>query len=329
MALGVARLDSVGDGEAERSQMVGDDPEGDIILFLIGDGNHRAVARGLRKCGAVLASAESADGREDRAKEIGLVVGDHHVAELLEPIRALHDRADALESHAGIDMAGGKGNKGAVGIRIELDEDEIPDLDALGASLVHKGTLGITVRGQVDVELRAGTAGAGLAHHPEIILPVAGDDMDRGIESLGAEQLRPKRVRLRVEGGWIPLCGAVDRGIESLGGEFPPLDKKFPSPVNRLLLEVVAEGPVPEHLEEGVVVGVQPHILEIVVLPTGPDALLRVGDASRGVGAGRGAEEDRHELVHSRVGEEQVGGIRQQAGGRDDGVFLASEQIEE
>ena len=49
-----------------------------------------------------------------------------------------------------------------------------------------------------------------------------------------------------------------------------------------LALEVVAEGPVAEHLEEGVVVGVAPHLLEVVVLARDADALLGVGGARVG-----------------------------------------------
>ena len=306
VAFGIAGLDAVGDGEAEGAQVVGDDAEGDIILFLIRDGNHRAATGGLRKGRAVLAAADGPDRLEDGAEEIGLVVGDHHVAEFLESIRSLHHRADALESHPGVDMAGGEGDEGTVGIRVKLDEDKVPDLDALGAPLVDEGALRVPVRGQVDVEFGAGAAGASLAHHPEIVLPVAGDDMDRGIESLRAEELRPERVGLGVEGGGIPLRGAVDSRVKAFGGKFPLLDKEFPSPADRLFLEVISEGPVAQHLEEGVVVGIQSHILEVVVLAARADALLRVGGAGRSVGAGGRAEEDRHELVHPGIGEEEV-----------------------
>ena len=45
---------------------------------------------------------------------------------------------------------------------------------------------------------------------------------------------------------------------------------------DRFLLEVVAEAPVAEHLEEGVVVGVLADVVEVVVLAAGADALLRV-----------------------------------------------------
>ena len=86
-------------------------------------------------------------------------------------------------------MAGGEGNEAAVGIGVELDENKVPDLDALGAAFVDKRTLGVACRGQVDVQLGAGTTGARLTHHPKVVLTVAGDYMDRGIESLGAEEL--------------------------------------------------------------------------------------------------------------------------------------------
>ena len=44
------------------------------------------------------------------------------------------------------------------------------------------------------------------------------------------------------------------------------------------LLEVIAEAPVAEHLEERVVVGVFAHIVEVVVFAAGADALLGVRD---------------------------------------------------
>ena len=57
----------------------------------------------------------------------------------------------------------------------------------------------------------------------------------------------------------------------------PDFREQFPRPGDRFLLEVVAEGPVAEHLEEGVVVGVLADVVEVVVLAAGADALLRVG----------------------------------------------------
>jgi hypothetical protein len=45
------------------------------------------------------------------------------------------------------------------------------------------------------------------------------------------------------------------------------------------LLEVIAEAPVAEHLEHRVVVRVDAHFLQVVVLPRNTQALLRIGDA--------------------------------------------------
>jgi hypothetical protein len=44
--------------------------------------------------------------------------------------------------------------------------------------------LGLVVGGkQVEMNFRARAAGAGVAHHPEVILLVAVDDVDGGIEA--------------------------------------------------------------------------------------------------------------------------------------------------
>jgi hypothetical protein len=47
-------------------------------------------------------------------------------------------------------------------------------------------------------------------------------------------------------------------------------------------LKVVAEAPVAEHLEERVMAAAAADVVEVVVLPAGADAFLRVGDARHG-----------------------------------------------
>jgi hypothetical protein len=49
---------------------------------------------------------------------------------------------------------------------------------------------------------------------------------------------------------------------------------ELPREANGVALEVVAEGEVAEHLEEGVMPGGVPHLLEVVVLAAGAHALL-------------------------------------------------------
>lgn len=64
-------------------------------------------------------------------------------------------------------------------------------------------------------------------------------------------------------------------------------------------LEIIPKGPGAQHLEEGVVVDILPHVVQVVVLAPSSDALLSVGGSAqlservRGVD---GVEEDGFEL---------------------------------
>jgi hypothetical protein len=75
-------VDAVGDGKAERADMIGDDAEGHVYLLLLGV----AGAAGLGQRGAVLLRrAVRSVFRcvlEDRAKDVGLVVRDLGVLEI-------------------------------------------------------------------------------------------------------------------------------------------------------------------------------------------------------------------------------------------------------
>ena len=272
VAVGVPRLDAVGDGERESADVVGDDAEGDIGFFLLGVAGRAAGGKG----GAVGAAAEFFEFVEDRTEDVGLVIRDAGVGEIAEVFCALDDRGDALEAHAGIDMARGERAERAVGIRVELDEDEVPDFDAVGGAFVDERATGVAGGGQVDMEFGARAAGAGFAHHPEVVLLVAVDDVDGGIESGGAEFFGPEIPGLLVARGGIPWFGVVDCRVEAGGGKFPAVDDEFPRPVDRFFFEIVAERPVPEHFEKGVVVGIEADIIEVVVLAAGADAFLGV-----------------------------------------------------
>ena len=72
-----------------------------------------------------------------------------------------------------------------------------------------------------------------------------------------------------------------------------------------LLLEIIAEGKIAEHFEEGVVAIGEADIFEVVVLAAGANAFLAGGGAV--VVALLEAEEDVLELVHAGVGEKQSG----------------------
>ena len=318
--------------------MIADDAEGDVHFLLLGGGDDLPGGVRLRERAVVLVAAHFLQFVEDRAEDVGLVVGDFSVGEVSEALRALDDRGEALEAHAGIDVLRGQRGEGAVGVGVELDEDVVPDLDALGAALVDEPPFGVARGGEVDVDLRARTARAGLAHHPEIVLFVAVHDVDRGIEPDAAELLRPQLPRLLIALARIARIGLVDGGVNAVRREMEALDDQLPRPPDGFLFEVVAEAPVPEHLEEGVVIRVEPDVIEVVVFAAGADALLGVGGA--GVGAGDGAapgahvgaalaEEDGHELVHAGVGEQQIRRVGHERRRRHDGVLFLAEEIEE
>ena len=212
-------------------------------------------------------------------------------------------------------MAGGEGRERAVQVGIELDEDEIPNLDAVGGAFVDERAARVACGREIDMQLRAGAAGAGFAHHPEVVLLVAVYNMDGWIKSGRAEFLGPDFPCLFVARGGVAGLGMVDRGVEAGGREFPTADDEFPRPVDRFLFEIISERPVAEHLEHGVVVGIEADIIEVVVFSAGANAFLRVGGAE--VGAWQRArplgdirrllaEEKGDELVHAGVREKQV-----------------------
>ena len=91
------------------------------------------------------------------------------------------------------------------------------------------------------------------------------------------------------------------------------LGEQLPGEQDRALLEIIAEGEIAEHLEEGVVAGGVADIVEVVVLAAGAHAFLRRGRAQgcRLLGAGEHVLE-RH---HAGIGEHQ---------GRDRGAARAA-----
>jgi hypothetical protein len=126
-------------------------------------------------------------------------------------------------------MLRGQRDEGAVGVGVVLNEDVVPDLDAARVAAVDElgsGALAVFVEvrgagGEVDVDLGAGAAGAGVAHHPEVVLLVAVDDVDVGIEADAAEFLGPDVPGFLVAVGGVASVWLVDGGEDAGRGEFP------------------------------------------------------------------------------------------------------------
>ena len=160
------------------------------------------------------------------------------------------------------------------------------------------GHFGLLLRGtRVEVYLRAGAAGACIAHFPEIVVLVAVDDM------VGRDMLGPIRRSLIIT-FQVLFLGTLEYGDVQVGRvEVQYVYKIFPRIVYGSLLEVVAEAPVAEHLEHGVVVGVVPHLLKVVVLAAHAEAFLCVRAAPW---LRRPCPEDNvFPLIHTGVSEHQ------------------------
>ena len=267
---------------------------------------------------------------KNRAENVGLVIGNFRVGEVGQVLRALNDAGDALKAHAGVHVPGGQRRERAVRVRVELNENEIPDFDAARVALVHQIAFGVAFWREINVQFRARTARAGSAHHPEIVLLAAVDDVDFRVEADDAEFFSPAIPSFLVKFAGIVLgfVRRINRRVKPRRRKFPFLDDQFPRPFDGLLFEIIAEAPVAEHLEKRVVIGVEADVFEVVVLAAGADALLGVGGAARRVRTFCLAEKNRDELVHAGVREQEVRRIGHEARRRHDGVLLRFEEIE-
>ena len=138
------------------------------------------------------------------------------------------------------------------------------------------------------------------------------------------------------------MVGEITQTIHARRIETVHLGEQFPRKVDSALLEVVAEGPVAEHLEEGVVVDVLADIVQISVLASSTNALLRVagslqlGKRTGGVDLGvRGdcecnlSQEDGLVLVHSGIRKEKHRIVEgNNGGGFDKGVSVVLEKLD-
>ena len=162
--------------------------------------------------------------------------------------------------------------------------------------------------------LRAIAAGPGRAHRPEIAFMA--DDAVVG----KAGDLLPQLTRL--------IVGVIDRDQQPVLGQADHLGDEIPGEGDGFFLEIIAEGEIAQHLEEGVVAGGVADIVEVVMLAAGAHAFLHRGGAA--IGPLFRAREQVLELHHARIGEQQGGVVaRHQRRGRHHGVAALGEEIQE
>src|SRR5699024_5772826 len=150
---------------------------------------------------------------------------------------------------------------------------EVPDLDV--AVLVgDRSAVDSVVGSAVVVDLRAVAAGAGLAGVPEVVLAVTQLDpmpWDRGLCQPQIDRLGIVLVHSRPQ----------QFGVEAEPAFGDRVGQQPPGEADGLAFEVVAEGEVAIHLEEGAVTRGLAALFDI----GGTNALLDTGGALNGAGS--------------------------------------------
>ncbi len=250
----------------------------------------------------------------------------------------LHHGRDALEPRARVHARLRQRLEHPVRLPIVLHEHQVPDLEeaarlcALDERVLrefralHIGPFArralretpiLRDACEIHIDLAARPARTCIRHLPEIV--ALAETVDARVGKLG--DLLPELPRF--------IVLVVDRHPEEILVDAEILRDEFPRELDRVALEVVAEGEIAEHLEERVVARGVPHLLEIVVLAAGAHAFLRRG---RALAERRRllAEEDPLERHHSGIREEQrwiVGGHERARRPRNVAVLL--EEIQE
>ena len=178
----------------------------------------------------------------------------------------LQNGRNPLETHAGVDGRTGKRRHLAGLVAVELHENQVPDFDEASAAvereiLMLAAFLG-RLRAVVEMDFRARSAGAGVAHLPEVVLLI-----------------KAENAGLRNASHFLPqVLGVVvfteDREVELVFGQAELDREQLPSEGDGVALKVVAEREVPEHFKERVVAAGVADVFQIVMLAAGADALL-------------------------------------------------------
>ena len=166
----------------------------------------------------------------------------------------------------------------------------------------------------VDIDFRTGTAGAAIAHGPEIILFTHPDDA----LFWQACYFLPDGMRF--------IIVAEYRHPKLVCRQFQFAGYKFPGPGNGLTLEIIPEGKIPEHFKKCMMPRCAAHVFQIIVLSRNPQAFL--AGCGPGVGSFLFAKKKLFELDHACIGKKQAGVIwRNYRSGSYNLVFVTKEKF--
>ena len=240
---------AVADHKGGRADVVGDDPQGDVLLPglpVVGPGDLRHL------------------------------VGDvHDGVHIEEGVHVLAHHRQALQAHAGVDVLLLELGVVALAVVVKLGEYHVPDLDISVALAAHRTArlAAAVLLPPVVIDFRTGAAGAG-AVLPEVVLLAELEDAPGG----DADLLVPDPEGLIVGGGG--LVAGENGGVQPVRVQPHPLGggQELPGPVDGVLFEVVAKGEVAQHLEIGAVAGGMADVVDVA----GADALLAGGHPMAG-----------------------------------------------
>ena len=272
-----------------------------VILVALVLGGLRAV---------VLLAGQLRRSVQNRADLVGLV----------EVLNTLQQHCQALNTQAGIDVLLRQITQNLEVVLTDalatlvLHEHEVPNLNV--TVVVSRRAAFLTVGGATVVEdLRVGACRAGLTGGPVVFLHA------HTLNTLGGETngLSPNLERLFVTlvNGDPQTLGIQAKTTLILRGS-----QQLVSERNRLLLEVITEGEVTSHLEEGTVTRSLTNLFNI----QGADALLHAGRA--GERRGLTAQEVGNERNHTGDGEHGAGLVRNQRCRRHHSMAAGSEEID-
>ena len=198
----------------------------------------------------------------------------------------LHNGSKAFQTAARINILVCKKIVLTVLCAVILRKDQIPYFEetVTVASNAAGGLAASTFFSEININLRVRTTGAG-ANLPEVIFQR--HDMIR------------QHISLFQPYGTCLIILRVDGNPELVFGKFDNFCQKFPRPWNRFFLEVVAEGEVSKHLEEGLMTCGTPDILDIA----GPYTALTGYDTI--VGGLHLSRKERLQWCHASADQEQ------------------------
>jgi hypothetical protein len=170
----------------------------------------------------------------------------------------LDNAGDALQPHAGIDARFGQRGALAFYVLVELHKNQVPDFQPAAAVVVKQDAAivpaaGAMFRPPIVVDFAGRAAGTDIAHHPEVVLsPIR--KMRSGDR---ANFVTPDGLGLVVAG--------MDGVVEAVGVNLADFGQEIIGVANGFAFEVVAEGEVAQHLEEGVVARRRADVFQVVV----------------------------------------------------------------